>query len=247
MIKKLSLLLLILLLQVAVPASSATRFYLPVSGAAAVSPTFGGGTTWTVTTGADRIRCVTTKSSTALTSKTITETNAAQGNSLGRQYVSDAISAGDITGTVKGIIRCSESSTDVNANSQVVIYVVSNDGATVRGQLIAFDNSALSNEFATTLTNSKFPKAWSGAGKSVTTVTAQANDRIVIEVGTRTSGGEDGSGVLNLGDTGATDCAEDETGTAANVPWIEFSADLFTSAATTVCPSANLLGVGCSL
>lgn len=204
-----------------------TRFYLPISGAAAVSPTFGGGTAWGSTTGADRIRCVTAKSSTALTNKTITESSGTHNNKLGRQYVSDPIAAGNITGTVKGIIRCVESAADVDAMAQCVIYVVSNDGATVRGQLIAFTTAALSSEFATTLTNRKFPFGWSGAGASVTTVTAQANDRIVIEVGTRTPSGEDGTASLNLGDTGSTDCAEDETGTAANVPWIEFSADLF--------------------
>lgn len=207
----------------------ATRFYLPQTGAAAVSPTFGA---WDSTTGGDRIRCVVTKSSTALTSKVIAENSTSNFNLLGRQYVSDAIQAGDITGTVKGILRALENVATENAMPQILIRVFSNDGSTSRGTLINFDNSALSNEYVTALTNRKFPKGWTGSGVTVTTVTAQANDRIVIEFGSRALVGGEGTSSLNFGDTGATDCTEDETGTAANVGWIEFSADLFAAGDT---------------
>ena len=65
--------------------------------------------------------------------------------------VTGAAGAQTITGTVKGIIRNADGNAAVNACAQCVIYVVSNDGATVRGQLIAFNNGALSNEFGTAI------------------------------------------------------------------------------------------------
>jgi hypothetical protein len=203
----------------------ATRFYLPSTGAAAVSPAFTG---WTQTTGADRIKCVTTKISSAMTTKTQLSADAIS-NDLLRQYVSDPIVAGDITGTVKGIIRAAEAGTLQDLCPQIRIRVCSNDGSTFRGTLIDFNNGALSNEFVvTTLTNRKYPRGWSGAGTSVSTVTAQTDDRIVIEVGWREAvAGEGANGNLRFGDAAGADLAEDETGTTDNNPWIEFSADLF--------------------
>ncbi len=46
-----------------------TRFYLPSTGAAAVSPSFGGG--WNVTTGGDRLACVVSRIGSAQTSKVL--------------------------------------------------------------------------------------------------------------------------------------------------------------------------------
>jgi len=215
----------------------ATRFYLTSSGAAAVNPAFAG---WTNTTGADRLKCVTARISSAFTTKTYSiEDTGAPFNDLSRQYVSDPINAGDITGTVKGILAAAEGVTQMTTYPQIVIRVVSNDGSTFRGTLIDFNNAAVSNEYAistTVWTSRKFPRNWSGSGTTVTTVTAQANDRIVIDIGFRQDVNGEGSGVVGhrYGDNNGSDKAEDETGTTDLNAWIEFSQDLFGSVVDTL-------------
>lgn len=203
----------------------ATRFYLPASGAAAVLPAFAA---WLQTTGASQLKCVTTKINTALVSRVIVE-NAATGNLCGHMWVSDPIPAQTITGTVKGILRCLEPVALQDARAQMVARVVSNNGTTYRSpNLVSFDDSAVTNEWQLTspLTNRKFPKGWTGSGLTVGTVVASANDRIVIELGGRVVGGE-GTVTIEVGDPTGSDCAENETGTSAFAPWIEFSQDLF--------------------
>lgn len=146
------------------------------------------------------------------------------------QFVSNPLGgAQSISGTVKGIIRASENSASANYRAQMVIRVLSEDFATVRGTLLASDVSALSNEFDTVLTNRKFPLNWAGAGASVTTVNAEHTDRIVIEIGYRSHNASTSSftGSLRLGDPiGSTDLAENEVDTLDNTPWVEFSQTL---------------------
>lgn len=202
----------------------ATRFYLPSSGAAAVSPAFDA--EWERTADADRIACVTAKSSTAMTTKTFEESTASAHDVLARQYVSAPLSgAQTITGTVKGQARAAENDLEINARSQLIIRVVSNDGATVRGTLLAADTGALANEWATALTNRFFPRT---AGSALTSVAALDGDRIVLEIGTRAHASPLAADQYSIrfGDTGAADLAEDETTTADNVPWIELSQTL---------------------
>jgi len=147
----------------------------------------------------------------------------ATNNSCHYQLVSDALRAQTIGGTVKGIFRCSETAS-AGICPQTVIRVISPTG-TVRGTLFAADNGALSNEFATTLTNRKFPRNWSGAGAALSSVAAQLGDFLVIEIGGRyTSGSNTGS--IDVGSYTGTDLAEDETSTAQYTPWIEFSQTL---------------------
>src|SRR3954465_3147954 len=114
-----------------------TLFYLPSTGAAPVSPAFGGAGTWGLTTGADRIAMVTARINSAMTSKTATDNSATNNiDCLARQYVSAPI-VGDqrIEGTLLGQIRVSESSASANAHVQIKVFVVSGDGTLVRGIL----------------------------------------------------------------------------------------------------------------
>ena len=207
-----------------------TKFYLPSSGAAAVSPAFTlSGFTWTDTSGADRIAAVTTKINSAITDKTVVGTGVAGIDQLFCQYVSAPIGGGPITGTVKGQIRAFEELTTADARAQIVIYVVSNDGSTLRGVLYAGDTAALSSEFSNVgRVNRKFPRS---SPVSVNSVAAATNDRIVMEIGARRSGNSSTDVILVFGDTTTgTDLPEDETtSTSTTLPWIEFSEDLFTS------------------
>jgi hypothetical protein len=199
----------------------ATRFYLPSTGAAAVNPAFGG---WDESGSADRVRCVTSKSATAMVDKTVAKGTGAT-RALVRQYVSDPIAAQTITsGTVKGQVRALESAANDNLDLvPLLIRVCSNDGSTFRSPaIIALGDYAAALEFATTLTNRRIAD-----GDSTSEVVAQDGDRIVIEIGIKNSAsGSSVSGTLNFGDDSATDLAEDTSTTTANNPWIELSTDI---------------------
>jgi len=128
-------------------------------------------------------------------------------------------------------VRALESNASANHCNQCIIRVVSNDGGTFRSpNLVDFNSGALSAEHvAGILTNRKLPRDWSGAGQSVNSVVASADDRIVIEIGVfaTLAGEENETSIFSFGDNAASDCAENETATNAFNPWIEFSADLF--------------------
>lgn len=211
-----------------------TRFYLPSSGLPTVSPSFS--SSWEETASANRYMTFPFKTSTALTTITIAHVNAAVNDQLAVQYVSEPISAATITGTVKGIIRVSESVATNDCRAQLVIKVVSNDGTVERGTLLAENASALSNEYATTLTNRKFPLNWTAPGTSLSSVAALDGDRIVIEIGTRFHAATAAiTASYRVGDAATSDCAENETATSDNNGWIELSQDLtFTRTANVV-------------
>lgn len=145
------------------------------------------------------------------------------------QFVSDAIAPGPIAGTFKGQMQALENNAANDARAQIIVRVVSNDGSVVRGTLYGPDTAALSSEFATgTAANRQFPR---GGAVSLSPVSAQANDRIVIEVGARTHQSATLRVQLFAGGTNAnTDLPENETETGTSYkPWFEFSEDLYTS------------------
>lgn len=203
-----------------------TRLYLPSTGAAPVSVPFDAA--WGVTTGADRVSLSTTRLGSAFGSKTTAETSSSVVNVLSRQYVSDPLTAQTISGTAKAIIRALESTTTADLRAQLVIRVVSGKGDVVRGTLLAADSAGLSSEFGASLQSRKFPLGWSGSGASLTSVAAQAGDRLVVEIGYRAHNTlpTSRSGTLEYGDAVGTDLAEDETGTSQFCPWVELSATL---------------------
>lgn len=202
----------------------ATRFYLPANGISPVSPTFSA--SWEETASANRYMTFPFKTSTSLATTTIAHVNAAANDQLAVQYVSEPIAAATISGTVKGIIRVSQSAAANDCRAQLVIKIVSNDGAVDRGVLLAENASALSNEYSTSLVNRKFPLNWTSPGETLSSVDAQDNDRIVIEIGTRFHAATAGvSASYRFGDSAISDVAENETSTTDNNPWIEFSHD----------------------
>lgn len=139
------------------------------------------------------------------------------------QYVSAPLNgAQTISGAIKGQVRASESNAAADMRIQTVIRVLSNDGTTVRGTLIASNAGALSHEFNTSLRNISVPL---GGSTSPSSVNAQDGDRIVVEIGYRKHENATTSrtGTLRLGNPSGTDLAEDETTTTDNVPWIEFA------------------------
>jgi hypothetical protein len=173
---------------------------------------------------------VTTKIGSAFAEKSWTKTSATSPtHELARQYVSAPIAAQTITGTFTAYIRAREPGTTDNVSSQLLVKVVSGDGATVRGTLVPLDSpGALTSEWASSGTagagtNRRFPRL--ALTSTVTSVAAQAGDRIVMEFGGRQGSTTTGrvSGI-QLGDAGASDLPADETTVTATLnPWAEFS------------------------
>jgi len=189
----------------------ATRLYYPSTGAAAVSPAFDA---WSNTAIADRIAAVRTKITSAMTNKSHT---LGQADVLLRQYVSEPMAAQTISGTVKCYVR---GLSDTEKISTLSIRVCNNAGTAFTGTLLALNHYGNNTNFATSLKNNIFAN-----GDALSSLAINANDRLVIELGTRKVSGSNGT--LNFGDDSGTDLPENETETAAYNPWIEFSGDLW--------------------
>lgn len=204
----------------------ATRFYFGESGAPAAAPAFSAG--WEVTSAAARQTLTRFKPGGSQTATRSDTSTTGDQDVLAFQFVSQPLQAQTISGTIKGQFRASETSTGGDWRAQLRAYVVSRDGATVRGILLDFDGGALASEFVTTLTNRKFPLAWSGGGAAISSVGALDGDRIVIEIGARTHNA--GSGVtsfsIDFRSNAASDLPEDETSTSVLNSWLELSHDV---------------------
>lgn len=207
----------------------ATRFYLPSTGAADVSPDYSTG--WELTSGAARRKCVTTKISSAMTDFGVAETSGSGDyDVLIAQYVSAPIDgAGTLSGTFYGLVRAMESDVAGELASQITVKVVSNDGATVRGTPLALDTGGGGDEWPITTALSKWqPRAaWLDNPVAITSVDYQDGDRIVIEIGYRAHNWSATSytGTERFGDASGSDLT-DENQSADNNPWCEFSATL---------------------
>lgn len=208
-------------------AGTPTRFYLPTSGTTTITPAFD--SAWDDTSSVTRRPANTTKGTSAFAEVSDTETSTSNtwDVALG-QFISDPLVAQTIAGTVYGVIRAREDNASANARSQMVVRVVSSDGATVRGTLLAQNNTTTNiNEWVVTTTatsarNAYFPVGSTGA--AVTPVTVQNGDRIVIEVGGRAVNTASTTYTLAMrfGEN-ASDAALNESATTEAAPWIELS------------------------
>lgn len=156
-------------------------------------------------------------------------TGVANDDLLFYQIIYGPISAGALTGTVKGQFFAREANAALDGRAQIVIRIMDSTGTTSRGTSLNFDTGVLANEFAVaagTQTNRKFPRA---GATSLTSVTAQDGDYIVIEVGERNHGTSATAVRIATGDsgTGSADLPEDETTTSGSATvyrgWVEFS------------------------
>jgi hypothetical protein len=142
------------------------------------------------------------------------------------QYVSMPVAGQTISGTAKLYMKASEVNAADDMRSQLVIWVMKPDG-TSRGVLYAGDTGGLTSEWATTLTNRKFPPS---VPITLSSVTATAGDRIVVELGARTGTITNRNAQLQVGDNQASDLGENETDTGSLNAWLEFSAAITLSA-----------------
>lgn len=194
---------------------SATRFYLPSTGAAAISPTYNAG--WENTSIAARLRTSMNKIASAATTVTYDDADATNQDILFRQYVSDPLTSQDIAvQSVVNLIRCSETDLSNNLFTKLDIRVVSNDGSIVRGTLVNMRIDGV--EAATSLTNRN------NTGNCAA-VTCFQGDRLVIEIGMSgdpaATFSHDSS--MSIGDDNATDLGANDTDTTALNPYVEFT------------------------
>jgi hypothetical protein len=202
----------------------ATRFYLPSSGASAINPAYSAYWNGTQQSGAAdgfaRYALVTTKIGSSMA--TISEdgnTDTTDSAYIYGQWVSAPIAAQTISAqTLKLQIRALEENARANQFVAISVRVLSNDGTTVRGTILQDKDGT---EIATSLTNR-------GHSATTTEVTASANDRIVIEIGTSGnpdtgSGGDSHDCDMRIGDASGSDLPENDTGTDDYNPWVEFA------------------------
>ncbi len=217
----------------------ATRFYLPTSVVAPIS--IAGDSSWE-RDGNSRRGCVTKKVGSAASDFGVANAVAGPSDGLVCQFVSAALAAQTILGTIKGQVLSQEDSGRADYRAQLLVKVVSNDGKTLRGILLAHDTDVLRSEFATSLVNRKFPVAWSLVGATVDTLSIVDGDRLVFEIGARKHDTSTTSrtATLRFGDNG-TDLPEDEAATVGD-PWIELSHDVVFAGATP--PPAGFTGWG---
>src|SRR6185503_9541120 len=198
----------------------ATRLYLPQTAeTTGISPTPDAG--WADTTPMARCVARTTKIADTITTVPFADSDTTNRAILIRQYVSFPLTAGQtVTGSqaFKAQIRASETGTGNNLRIAIGVRVIASNGTTVRK--IVKDVTQDDTELATTLTNRQFTAT--SAATNYTTVTG---DRLVIELGVAgdPGGSNTHSHSLSLGDSSATDLAENDSTTTANNPWIEFT------------------------
>lgn len=118
-----------------------------------------------------------------------------------------------------------------NLTTAVAIKVIKADG-TDRGVLLAVsasdDTAATPPEWSsTTLTNRRFQDSSENASITLSSLAVSDGDYLVVELGARQASTSTATNWgARIGDGAASDLAEDDTTTAANNPWIEFSGNL---------------------
>jgi len=225
----------------------ATRFYLPSTGEPASSPTFGAG--WADTAGATRREMVRSRISSAFA-----EADRGAGGAgatqfeLIRQYVSsETLQAQTLTGTIKGVIRARETHAGAQCDLAIRVAVCAGDGTNIRQVLAvtsedavagAGNNTGAAPEFnisagtSADLQNRRFETGTATYDLTLTSTAIDAGDRLIVEIG---YGDQSTSttryGIVECGDSHASDLAENQTGTDQYNPWVEFSADITFGAA----------------
>ena len=167
----------------------ATRIYCPSSGTAPITPSTWNFPTQAATTYTYAGVLAKISSAFATRSGATGTTNPTYRGLL--RYVIGPLAAQTIAGTVKGQMRCYESSTGANATRATAIKIVQPDGSD-RAVLLAYtaadtftDNTA--PEFGTALRNASIRNSAESAAPALTSQDAVAGDYLVIEFGWRSA------------------------------------------------------------
>jgi len=218
----------------------ASRFYLPSSGSAAVSPSYTA--SWDDTSVAERLPSSRTKSSTAETDKSFNDNDDTDKDILRLQYVTEQLGAQTITAQTVGLsMRCRFTGGVGNIYLALTIKAVSSDGSTVRGTLLALTRDG------TSISSSTGPAGYYSRYLSATTteVTIQNGDRLVFEIG---AGGDpamtqDHDFILVAQDDKSTDLDAADNDDDDENPWINFAntlSDFVASTTSTTSSSSSI-------
>jgi hypothetical protein len=209
----------------------ATRFYLPSTGTPAISPAFNG-TVWNGGTGnADRRTMVTARISSAMTDKSGLDTVTEAQYELVRQYLSESLAAQTISGSFKGQVRARAANIGSRAMA-LRLCKVSADGSTVTEQLARFTAidaaDTVPPAYGTTSTNRRLETSpLDTFAIAFSDITIAAGEHLMLEFGSLSNTiSTPRPATLVFGDDSGTDLAEDESTTAANNPWVEFTDDI---------------------
>jgi hypothetical protein len=198
----------------------ATRFYFGSTGTPPVSPAFDA--RWAVTVGAVRLplqRKLLLAAPSTLTDFSISIPVTTTQEILRAQFISDPLPPQTIGGSWSGIVRAVESAATANANCSITIYVVSQDGQTVRGNL--FNATVIDTEYATSASTVI------EVVTALTSLAIQVGDRIVVEMGDHAINPAATTAIHRYGTSAASDFALTHALTTDLNPWIEFTQDLW--------------------
>lgn len=183
---------------------------------------------WNKTAGADTQWCQTTKRGSASDAGESISLSGTSGHFTAiRRSVSPILDVDQsISGTLKGQFLCREALATNDCTLAVAAKVIKPDG-TDRGVLLAVsasdDTSTTPPELSTTSTNRKLQDSAESATLTLSSVSALAGDRLVIEVGQRQASTATSFVPIHTGSSNGTDLPEDNTTTTTNDPWVEFS------------------------
>jgi hypothetical protein len=147
----------------------------------------------------------------------------AGGDGLHAQFVSYSLRAQTISGSVTCYVGSRAQSTGTAHKSAIAVYVVSSDGSTVRGTLLALGHAA-----GNTTIQAVFKSFSWASSASLSSVTTQDNDRLVIELGGMDTDSSANTARLSLGADSAYGnyTSEGDTSTTKN-PVCTFSQAIY--------------------
>ena len=198
----------------------ATRLYLPSTGTAGASPAVDAAWDFSVSAFIRRATVEDKISSAFATISLDGNTDSNDTDYCYVQYVSDPIAAQTISAqTVDWVVSLFEENARANQYLSMCIRVVSGDGSTVRGTVVALRRDG--TELGTSQ-SSRYDSVTS------TQVVASDGDRIVIEIGTGGNpevgaGGDSHDSDVRIGDNSATDFGESGSETSDYCGWVEFA------------------------
>jgi hypothetical protein len=206
----------------------ATRMYLAHDDTAVYDPPTKRGA-WDKTAGANVFRLAATRTGQGTRTPNTENVATANYDVLVATWVSDPLlDAVSISGTFDAILLCAEDNIDLNAVLHLHVWVTTGDSDTVRGTLLTdyvdateFTQSAS----ATSFTAITIPQ------QSLSSVSAQVGDRIVVEVGFQAQNTHttNRTGAIVAGGRTGTDANGTESAVSPGVnnhPWVEFSSTL---------------------
>jgi hypothetical protein len=203
----------------AVALTDTQRFYFPAATAADVTPAANGA--WGDTASALNRKLARTKTGSATSGTGLTWSTGV--TKLDRRYVSDPLGAQTISGNVRMQMRAVETNADDNAVARLELYVVSNDGSSVIGTLLAIGDYSTGTELAGV---GSFINKTFADGDALSSLAISDGDRLVVALGYSDAAGTTPGATTSFDGSNYPDLPFNETDTNALPGWIQFTSAL---------------------